>query len=58
MTTDKDTKQQVIVALDGREDEFKVGKIVDDLQATYGTVDIDDIPAGEFWDIVAKREKN
>jgi hypothetical protein len=58
MITDKDMKRQVIAALDGREGDYKVNKIVDDIQAVYGTVDIDDVPDGEFWDIVAKRERD
>jgi hypothetical protein len=52
--TDADMRVQVARALGGSVDDFDVTGIVDRLQEEFGTVDIDDVPAADFWEIVEK----
>jgi hypothetical protein len=57
MMTDREMRDQVRTALGIESDEFDVPKIVDALQARYGTVDIDDIPSDQFWEIVSEHRR-
>jgi hypothetical protein len=53
--TDEDMRTQVKGAIPAFA-RYDVEKIVDDLQADYGTVPIDSIPEGPFWDAVKANE--
>lgn len=57
MFTVNDMREQIIRALDGREIEFDVDGIVDEIQAAFGTVDIDTIPDTDFWTIVKEHAR-
>lgn len=58
MITSHDMLDFVIRSLDGREDGFDVNAIVDDLQAEYGTVDLDSdaVDNETYWEIVARHD--
>lgn len=60
MITSTDMRDFVIRTLDGREDEFDVDAIVDDLQAKYGTVDLDGdaVDSDTYWQIVARHDRS
>lgn len=53
--TASEQKAQIVRALDGRENEFDVDALADDIRLQYGAVDIDTIPAREFWELVEGR---
>lgn len=57
MFTDLDLTNQVKTTLAGELGEFDVEAIVSEIQATYGTVNIDVIEAGAYWAIVEKHAK-
>lgn len=52
MFTDHDMRDQIHEALGEEDANFNITAIVDEIQRTYGTVDIDTIPASEFWPLV------
>ncbi len=54
--TDHDLRDQVIASLDGREDDFDVPGIVDEVQSAYGTVHIDKVPHAIYWGIVERHD--
>jgi len=56
MITQTDMRHQVVITLDGREDEYDVPGIVEDIQQEHGTVHIDDVPAARYWEIVERHE--
>lgn len=60
MITSTDMRDFVIRSLDGREDEYDVDAIVDDLQAKYGTVDLDGdaVDHDTYWQIVARHDRS
>lgn len=56
--TDRDLREQVAASL-GTESEaqsFDVQGIVDEIQAAYGTVPIDQIPHAIYWGIVERHD--
>lgn len=55
--TRNDMERQVRETLDGREDEFDVDGIVDDIHAQFGLVDIDAVPHSGYWLIVARNAR-
>lgn len=55
--TDRDMRDQVAIALGGYTAEYDMEAIVDDVQARYGTVDIDSVPDDEFWAIVERHDR-
>jgi hypothetical protein len=50
--TSRDLRHQITTATDASDGDYDVDAIVEDIQAKYGTVDIDAIPQDEFWAIV------
>ncbi len=50
--TDMKMREQVRQALGADVYDFDVPMIVDKIQAEYGTSDVNDVPAAEFWEIV------
>lgn len=52
--TDRDMREQVIRALGIDAVNFHIEGIVDELQRKFGTVEIDHIDSGLFWEIVQK----
>ncbi|MEU8136088.1 hypothetical protein [Streptodolium elevatio] len=54
MFTQTDLRNQVITATDASEGTYDVDAIVEEIQDTYGTVDVDTLDHHEFWDIVFK----
>lgn len=52
LITDHTMREQVYEALGNEAVNFDVTAIVDEIQRTYGTVDIDTIDAAEFWPLV------
>jgi len=57
MITDADMRTQVEHALGFDVDGYDVAAIVDTIQREFGTINIDDVPAVRFWEIVADHEK-
>jgi hypothetical protein len=57
--TDRDIREQVARSIDGADESenFDVEAITDEIRSTYGLVDIDAIPAEEYWAIVAKHDR-
>lgn len=56
MITDKDMKAQIIEALEDWVTLFDVDKICDEIRATHGLCNINDVPNEVFWKIVEKHE--
>jgi hypothetical protein len=54
MTTDQDIHQQVTASLADYASDHDVAGIVRDIISTYGLVDIDNIVASQYWDIVQR----
>lgn len=54
--TDHDLRDQVTASLDGTADDFDVQGIVDEIQAAYGTVPIDQVPHAIYWGIVERHD--
>lgn len=52
LKTDRDMRNQIHEALGDEDACFDITAIVDEIQRTHGTVDIDTVPAAEFWAIV------
>lgn len=50
--TSSDLHDQVTTATNASDGDYDIDAIVEDIQTKYGTVDIDTIPADEFWTIV------
>jgi hypothetical protein len=55
--TDLDLANQVKTTLAEDVAEYDVEAIVTEIQATYGTVDVDTIEGFAYWDIVEKHAK-
>ena len=53
MITYRSMRDQVQTATDASDGTYDVDAIVEALQDTYGTVDIDTIDAEDFWTVVA-----
>jgi hypothetical protein len=51
--TDRDLREQVAASI-GARDDFDVPGIVDEIQATYGTVPLDKVPTDVYWWIVER----
>lgn len=54
MITIPDMLRQVVEAASGCDGEYDVDAITEEIHERYGLVDIDDIDADEFWEIVGK----
>jgi len=54
MITDRDMRTQVIAALDGRDAEFDVYAIVEDIHERYGLIDVETVDHDVFWLIVGR----
>lgn len=54
--TDADMRTQVAAALVPYSDDYDVPAIVDAIQAEFGTVNIDTIPQGRFYEIVSDHD--
>lgn len=54
MFTQTNLRDQITAATDASEGTYDIDAIVEEIQNTYGTVDIDTIDHREFWNIVAK----
>jgi hypothetical protein len=50
--TSTDMRHQLQEVLDACEGTYDAEKIIDALQAQYGTVSIDAVPVDEFWQVV------
>lgn len=50
--TDRDMRNQIHEVLGEEDANFNISGIVDEIQRTFGTVDIDTIPSVDFWPIV------
>jgi hypothetical protein len=58
MITDHDMRDQAREALANSDGDFDVHGIVADIQAAYGTVHLNEVPAGRFWEIVRNRDNS
>lgn len=56
MITDRDITVKVSASLASYEGDFNIPAIVDEIQTTYGLVDIDTIEHDAYWAIVARHE--
>lgn len=56
--TDRDMRDQVTVSLGTDASDHNVPGIVDELQANFGTVPIDNIPDADYWDTVRRHYKD
>lgn len=56
--TDRDMGFEVASTLGAEIRHYNVEAIVDELQANFGTVPIDDIPDAEYWDTVRRHYKD
>jgi hypothetical protein len=54
--TDHDLRDQVTASLTGDAADFDVPGIVDEIQAAYGTVPIDQVPHAVYWGIVERHD--
>jgi hypothetical protein len=52
MTTSRDMRDQITTACDASEGQYDIDAILTDLQTAHGTVNIDAIPADDFWTTV------
>jgi len=52
LITDRDMREQVCQTLGDEAACFNVTAIAGEIQRTYGTVDIDEVPGEKFWEIV------
>lgn len=52
--TDRDMREQVATSLGADASDHTVPAIVDELQANFGTVPIDDIPDADYWSTVRR----
>ena len=52
MMTDTEMRNQIKTATDASDGTYDVDAILADLQDQFGTVDIDTIPADDFWTVV------
>lgn len=52
--TDRDLREQVTASLGTDGGDFDVPGIVDEIQAVFGTVPLDEVPTGAYWEIVAQ----
>lgn len=55
--TDRDMRDQVKYVLAGDVAGYDVGKIVDDLQGQFGTVDVSSIDPRAFWATVERHAR-
>lgn len=51
--TSRDIRAQVRESLGSDEDLYDIEGIVDEIIVSFGCVDIDSVPGGEYWGIVA-----
>jgi hypothetical protein len=52
--TDRDLREQVTASLGTDVADFDVPGVVDEIQAVYGTVPIDQVPTAIYWEIVER----
>lgn len=56
--TDRDMREQVLATLDGfHPEDYNVEAIVEEIQRVYGTVSVESIEDGAYWEIVARFDK-
>lgn len=56
--TDRDMRNQLAATLaEGESDGIDAEAVLAELQATYGTVNLDTIDDEEFWAVVAKHDR-
>jgi hypothetical protein len=56
MITDRDIREQVGVSLQEFGGDFDIDGIVDEIQRTYGRVNIDEIESQAYWALVARHD--
>jgi hypothetical protein len=54
MFTERDMRDQIHETLGGEDANFNITDIADEIQRTYGTVDVNTIPVSEYWAIVER----
>ena len=52
--TARELRDQVVTATNASDGEYDVDAITEEINQTYGAVDIDTIDSDEFWAIVGK----
>lgn len=55
-TPDHDMRNQVTATIAGHEADYDIPGIVDEIQASYGTVDIHTVDGAVYWKIVDRHD--